>query len=451
MASSSPGGRKALEGQIIEWAWKDPSFRQQPPAHPRRVPEAGLGAKLPAGIQGARHLKPRAETPEPDSRGDDMAICSVADYLNPLAPHLPPALISAESLADMRAPARLLPGALTDYFGFECRLGVAAARADILVRTTAAQSGGEILAGRSPAFPLAEPARSHPAWRGIRRFGQRWADPALPLSTGADDVWLEFDVAEAAGPPHGDDLPVPSLFFRPRVPLPPETAVDRAAAYRRLLEAALEALLDEPMPPEVMRRLSLCLERLPPRAVLFQAGVMLSRRVEAVRLCISNVPPPQVTAYLAATGWEGPRDEVDALLATLSGFVDYLTLDLDVGATVQPKIGLECYFTGFRQPETEPRWRIFLEELVARGLCLPTKRDALLAYSGESSEQTDPERWPADLLRVSRFLGQRTTSALFRALHHVKISYQPGRTDASPALEAKAYLAVFQRWTGCDA
>jgi hypothetical protein len=98
-----------------------------------------------------------------------------------------------------------------------------------------------------------------------------------------------------------------------------------------------------------------------------------------------------------------------------------------------------------------PRWRIFLEELVARGLCLPAKRDALLAYPGQSSEETDPEWWPADLIRVSRFLGQRTTSALWRALHHVKIAYQPGRADASPALEAKAYLAVMQRWTGCDA
>jgi hypothetical protein len=102
MASSRTGGRNALERQIIERAWKDPSFRQQLLADSRRVLEAELGAKLPAGIQVA--------TPQAESR---MTICSVADYLNAVAPHLPPALISAESLADMRAPARLLPGALT--------------------------------------------------------------------------------------------------------------------------------------------------------------------------------------------------------------------------------------------------------------------------------------------------------------------------------------------------
>src|SRR5262249_29971338 len=153
----------------------------------------------------------------------------------------------------------------------------------------------------------------HPAWRGIRRFGECWADPASPLSTGADHVWLEFDVAEAAEPTaqHADDLPVPSLCFCPRVSRRPESAVDGAAGYQRLVEVALEALLAAPMPPAVMRRLALCYERLPPGAGLFQVGVMLSRRVEAVRLCIANLRPPEWTAYLAATGWEGPRDEVD--------------------------------------------------------------------------------------------------------------------------------------------
>jgi hypothetical protein len=415
------------------------------------APGAATLAEPDAGIELlAQALHRDTLAPERDERGDDRTICSVADYLNALAPHLPPVLISAESLADLRAPARLLPGAMTSHFGFECRLGIEAAQADLSVRTTIAQGGPEILAGRSPVFPLAEPARRHSAWRGIRRFGECWADPASPLSGGADDIWLEFDLAEAAVPPalDADDLPVPSLCFRPILSPGPEPAVDRAAGYRRLVEAALEALLDDPMPPAVMRRLSFCYETLPPGAVLFQVGVMLSRRAEALRLCIANIRPQQLTEYLAAIGWESPRDEAEGLLATLYEFVDNITLDIDVGTTVLPKIGLECYFAGFRQPETEPRWRPFLDHLVARGLCLPAKRDALLAYPGHSSEETDPERWPADLTRVSRFLGRRTTSSLFRALHHVKIAYLPGQADAAPALEAKAYFGAVERWAG---
>src|SRR5207249_650425 len=96
-------------------------------------------------------------------------------------------------------------------------------------------------------------------------------------------------------------------------------------------------------------------------------------------------------------------------------------------------------------PGTKRPWDALLDHLVEIGLCLPAKRDALVAYPGVSSEQTDAERWPAGMARVSEFLGGRTTGLFLRVLHHVKIVYEPGA-----ALEAKAYFGAARRWRGYD-
>jgi hypothetical protein len=121
--------------------------------------------------------------------------------------------------------------------------------------------------------------------------------------------------------------------------------------------------------------------------------------------------------------------------------VDRVLLDIDVGETVSPKIGLECYFDGNRQPRREPRWGAFLNSLVLNGLCTADKRDALLAYPGYVDEHAHSVPWPSPLRRASQLLGGRSLSTFVRSLHHVKIVYRPGEQ-----LEAKAYLAGNHHW-----
>ena len=66
--------------------------------------------------------------------------------------------------------------------------------------------------------------------------------------------------------------------------------------------------------------------------------------------------------------------------------MDRVDLDLDVGSAILPKIGLECYLD--QLPGFEPRWQLFLDELVKDGVCIPEKRDALLSYEGISNEKS---------------------------------------------------------------
>lgn len=352
---------------------------------------------------------------------------TLAETLDVLNQGLPSALISPEHATYISAVARCLPAAITTFFGFECRLGDEKPQADFLLYVTAAEGGRDILTGAAPAALLLEPLQANPIWSRLRRFCQSWAEPTSLLHQHVQDLWLEFDIA---GP--SPDLPLPSCFFRPHFPV--------GDTGEWITATAVPMLRGESLPASVEQKLLAALANLPDEAYVFQIGFMLARQVEAVRLCLRNIAPAHILPYLAHLGWSEPAGPLDALISNLSRLVDRIDLDIDVGQTVLPKIGLECYFNGQRQPRFEPRWRSFLDFLVDSGLCRPAKRDGLLSYPGYIREKKQVA-WPARLQAASSLLGGRYEIIFLKGLHHVKIVYQP-----NSLLEAKAYLYVSQNW-----
>lgn len=368
-------------------------------------------------------------------------IPSLEQTLRPLGPSMPAELISAENLAEVGGIARVLPNTVTSFFGFECRLGETTPRADFLL-SVLPEPGGAILAGTSSLGGLPDGIDRHPIWSRLRAFCGRWTTPGSSLHDRVENIWLEFDV-EGAPPP----VPAPSVFFGPRggigPPLHDAIVPSDEALYSWLTREGLASLLGRMVPPHVERGIFDCLDALPAGARVFQVGAMLARPSDAVRLCIANMSPHQIEAYLHGIRWSGSADHLRSLLAFLGAFADFFVLDIDVEETVRPKIGLECYSAGFRQPAQEPRWEGLLDALVERGLCVPAKREALLTWPGFERAETSPDLWPGNLLLASRLLGPRVSSALSRTLHHVKISHEPGRP-----LEAKAYLGIGVHWLG---
>jgi hypothetical protein len=372
-------------------------------------------------------------------------IPSLEQLLRPLAPSMPAELISAESLAEIGAIARVLPNTVTSFFGFECRLGETAPRADFLL-SVLPEPGGAILAGRSSLGDLPEGICRHPVWSRLRAFCSRWTTPGSPLHDRVENIWLEFDVEGSPLP-----VPVPSVFFGPRGGIGPPLHDDSVlpsdeAPYRWLTREGLASLLGRMVPSHLERGIFDCLDALPAGARVFQVGAMLARPSDAVRLCIAKVSRDQIGAYLHRVRWPGSADEIRSLLTFLGPFADFFVLDIDVEEGVRPKIGLECYIYGFKQPAQEPRWQDLLDALVEQGLCVPAKRDALLTWPGFERADAAPDLWPGNLLLASRLLGPRVSSALSRTLHHVKISHEPGRP-----LEAKAYLGIGVHWLGARA
>ncbi len=365
---------------------------------------------------------------------------SFEEYLRPIAASVPPALISPSAFSDVGSVARLLPATLAyNTFGFECRLGERTPRADFLVLARAS-SGRDSLASLHPTSTLPRELMTDLTWRRVNDFAVRWADPSSPLYRAVDNVWLEFDVDGAA-----PDTPVPSVFFG----LQPNGQEDAGGAarepnvdgYRATAQKAMRLLSGRELPPRMLETISGCFRGLSSYEHVFQVGLMLSRGAEAVRLCIRLRSVERILEYLVAVGWRCGEADLLGVLEPVARLVDHVCLDIDVGATVHHKVGLECYLDGNKQPTTEPRWGILLDSLVRDGLCTADKRDALLAYPGYVDESAEGIPWPAALRRASRLLGGRSLSTFIRALHHVKIVYQPGE-----GLEAKAYLAVKHHW-----
>lgn len=362
-----------------------------------------------------------------------MQFC-LDDYLKVVRPHLSPSLISDETLSDIQALAHIFPGMITSFFGFECRLGIKDAKADFLLCAKPHEQGREILADQNAKMKLPSAFFTQSVWNRIREFCVNWADVTSPLSENVKNVWLEFDLDKSPA-----EIPIPSFFFgsetiRTNASAPSDF---QSHSYQNqwVIENALKTLRGDSVSPDIKRKLIDCFNSLPPEAYVFQIGTMLARATDAVRICVRDISTDQIPEYLTCIGWQGSMSDLNKLIVKLGEFVDRVDLDLDVGSAILPKIGLECYLD--QLPEFEPRWQLFLDELVKDGICIPEKRDALLSYEGISDEKSASALWPPYLLEMSKDMESRVGSIIYRLINHIKIVYQP-----SFPLEAKAYLAV---------
>jgi hypothetical protein len=227
-------------------------------------------------------------------------------------------------------------------------------------------------------------------------------------------------------------VPIPSFFI--------EYA---DAAHRRLeaLEESLALLWGEPLAPAVRERVVACLEALPPGARVSAVGAMFSRRFDGVRLCFHGLGRDTLPDYLSRIGWPGERAEVEALLAGVADRVERLVLCLDVGASVLPKVGVECHQAESLQEPDATRWSLLLERLVEQGLCLPARREALLGWLGN----THARSLPGNLRARCEAMGAQARPVFLRRINHIKLVHQPGQRT-----EAKAYFVLLQRWLGYD-
>ena len=347
-------------------------------------------------------------------------------------PYMPQALISAESLERIAAVARFFPNELSAFFGFECRLGEKHPRADFSICIKQTEGGGEKLAGTHPSVSLPEPILDHPVWKLVKKFAVSWADPRSPLSENVSNLWLEFDLS---GPVN--DLPVPSVFCGTNGIGPGSSNPLQDPVW--VTGEALPVLSGRRVSARVRENVHSCFSLLPGKSYVFQIGVMLARKVDAVRICIRDISPEQILEYLARIGWSDSGNEIEPTLARLAALVDRIDLDLDIAERVEPKIGLECYFT--RKHDLEAGRDSFLGFLAESGLCTSDKRHALGKYGGIVFARNAGSQWPGNLQRLAGMLRGSYESTYLRWIHHIKVVYTPGRETA-----AKAYLAVRHFW-----
>jgi hypothetical protein len=334
----------------------------------------------------------------------------MADYLKIVIPHLHPDLVTPTALSHIQPLAQILPA--SSMAGFECRLGPDRSAVDFQICLPCLARG------------LPESFLTVPAWQFLQDFYQHWASPNSSLHQEIEDVGLEFDVSEQL-----PQVPIPCIFWK----FDRETGIDAEGLMQTI------AMLQQPISPLLESNLRLCVDSLPAGAIVSHLGAMLSRSIQAVRVNVKGISPDRLSDYLRQIGWIAPTDTFSTLTSTLSRFFDSILLSFDVGDTLLPRIGLECFLE--QQPDCTPRWELFLDYLIEQELCSPAKKNALLNWPGFSHKSSHPDLWPSNISFGDRFLGSRAISLFSRWINHIKLVYQPGMP-----LEAKGYLGFSHGW-----
>lgn len=360
---------------------------------------------------------------------------SLTQYLDLLKPLLSESLIDAEHWANIEAIAHWLPGSITNFFGFEFPLGDPIPQADFLLHIGSEEIGQQILAGQTSRYLLHPGIFTKPIWQQIQKFTQSWLDESSLLCKHINNIWLEFDVDGTL-----QNFPIPSCFFGSNTIRFQSGVAKNTCAW--VTQIAITQLQGHSINSDIEEQLFHCIDVLPQEAYIFQVGLMLARHSEQVRICIRNISTLQIVQYLEKLNWSGSITKLESILSTYGELVDRIDIDLDIGASgLGSKLGLECYLRA--QPRHNPRWETFLNTLSEVRLCLPQKRDALLAYPSFIREKNHRHQWPSHLLKLSQFLGTPYEGVFFQGLHHIKLVYK-----ANQITEAKAYGWVSQQILG---
>lgn len=351
---------------------------------------------------------------------------TLANSLEIILPHLSPEIAAPEALSRLRKLAQL--SAPIHRAGFECRLGEGITQIDLQQCIFAKDNEPKILAEHIATVALSSNVFEQSAWNRIRQFCEAWSDSSSYLHEGITEIWLEFDLNELA-----PQTLVPSVFITLNRQ---NTDSDKAL---KIAETALELLWGQQIVKPLQSNLHRCFTACSTPARISHIGVMLSRQIEALRINVSWLPPDKIASYLQQVGWLEPAHEIETLALQLLDVIDRVRICLDVGTTVYPKLGLECFFN--QQHGLELGWLPFLDNLVARGLCRPEKREALIAWPGYTTPTSSSNPWPNYLITESLLQPPNQFSVFERRLSHIKLIYQPQQP-----LEAKGYLEFLHQW-----
>ena len=185
------------------------------------------------------------------------------------------------------------------------------------------------------------------------------------------------------------------------------------------------------LPAAHKEKIRATLKNIPAANTVSHLGFMVSRGHAPVRINIKK-SEKNLPEVLAALDIHLPETETIAPLLRLA---DTVTLAIDVDETgITPRVGFECFFNA--QNREYPPQALFLDALVAAGLCAETTRDQTLEWIG-----IDPLEGENDALPIDGIVSKIQFSYLWRIVNHVKIVVENGKVIA------KLYLAFGHKWT----
>lgn len=345
--------------------------------------------------------------------------------LNVVLPCLLPPLASQKTLERLKTIARKLPPVA--WAGFEHRLEYDDGQVDFHQGLRLERGDPALYVKYLEKILKTKQQDLSPAWFRILDFLSQWSEPDSAYGEQIDHCILEFDVGVES-----DYQLSPSVFVGLRANITPQETY-------AVTQDVLNHFWVQPSKLMLKPNLEACFRALPKNVHLSHVGIMLSRELEAIRINIRPLKQQQLRLYLQSIGWPHPTTNIESLFAELVRYVDQITVCLDVGTQIYPRIGLECSFK--RQPALEPRYGKIFDFLVNQKLCSQEKANALLVWAGETNPINSMKPWPEHFLGESLFRNQTEFSIFDRTLNHIKIDYWPDRP-----MKAKAYSGFDHKW-----
>ncbi|WP_212003039.1 prenyltransferase/squalene oxidase repeat-containing protein [Chitinophaga sp. HK235] len=256
----------------------------------------------------------------------------------------------------------------------------------------------------------------------ILHFLRTWADKSSSCHKNISEVFLELDVL-----PSGVETPL--LFFELQ---PGLNDTQRKDFCFSILKETLGEI------PSYFSLFETILRACPEPAFVAYLGILFSRDAEVLRVNIKKLPVTAVTPFLREIGyaWTGP--DLDRWISFVYNYADRVTLCIDIGKDVFPKIGFECFWN--EQPLSETYWRFFIEELNTRNDYNKDKIDAILDWDKEIFPGQIKD-WPEHLWIASLSKPRNEFTFLKKWISHLKLSYCPDKD-----IELKAYLGYESKW-----
>ncbi|MEM7058127.1 MAG: class I SAM-dependent methyltransferase [Pseudomonadota bacterium] len=347
----------------------------------------------------------------------------LAETFDVVVAGVPTPLISDQALARLKASARGLPQILAG--GLECRLASGSnAQVDLQLCITRGSPDVEVLQAFLKQHQ--NDAAVDDPWQRLATLVAAWVDPASALNEQIAEIWLEFDCA-------GDHLSPPSVFLGlQQSPRP-------ADVQRPAIDAALEILLSVEAWDKCRAMVHCCFDSCVGDVFVSHLGVMLGRRVDAVRVNVKRLDDTSIGSFLSMVGWHGPAGAVTDLTKLALTAVDRVTLCLDVGAEVAEAFGLECIHAPDRAGRD--RWQRSIQDLSNLAEMDADKCSALPQWHRLLMPGSALRTWPRQLIAATLYPGTNVKSQIDCRISHLKLSVVVGSVAT-----AKAYLAFKHIW-----
>ena len=347
-----------------------------------------------------------------------MTDLTFADYLKPILKNVPREIIDQASIEKLNTVGSHLPGKLAfSLFIFELPLYNNNPHVDLLISIRRDSPGIQCFCSdKDNTYNLGKQLLESQTWINICEFMREWRRKESDLYHNIFQTWLEFDM-DTVDP----ELPVPNLFFgiKPDVS---EEDIDICA----LVISTLDRLAENKLSRQTYATLKSCFAHLPENAKIIQIGLMSARTDNPIRLCVHDIQPDDIDAYLNSIQWPGSPDDANNVVHNYGSMTDKFCLAIDVNETVGDRLGFESYFTKKQVLKSEPRWNSLIHFLIKEELCISKKGEAVLRF---------PDFKNVLLLDDNNSKVKFFSSIAARGLHHIKYVINPGRP-----LEVKAYF-----------